>query len=350
MSKYEVTVLPPAEYDRWDDFLTSTPGGSVYSSSTWLEMIARLFNRELKIWTVQQKGEIVAGVGTVSFHPAPLIKMAGFLPLTPYNSVVIRPRSSDKEAKAAYYRITILSLLAEALENEADVINLTHHPSLVDMRPFIWRGWKSDVRYTYLIDVSNPEILWHDLHNDFRTQVRKCQRNNVTFDVVCDGTSLYWLYHHTYEKHGRKVYIDEATFCEWCNVLLEKNRLAIYTASLDGQPISGVGIIKDYRGMLHEWVAGTDTEFLNLGVASFMLWKAIEELSREGYTCLDLNGANVAGIARHKSKLGGVLTPYYRVTSQTQKSILFDRVWQVAQNWGVADFMKQKLLGSSHNQ
>jgi CelD/BcsL family acetyltransferase involved in cellulose biosynthesis len=148
----------------------------------------------------------------------------------------------------------------------------------------------------------------------------------------------------TYERQGRSVYVDEASFVGLCAALQAQERLAIYVAELDGQPISGLGIVKDYRGVIHEWIAGTDPDYLSLGVASYMLWKVIEDFSEQGFAWFDLDGADVREIARHKSQFNGQLTLHHMVTSRNLKAKLFDASFRKAQQWGIADWLKQRLL------
>ncbi len=347
MVEYDIRTLNITEYKQWDDLIKTAPGGSVFNSSAWLEAIAYLFNRELKIWGVYRQDELVAGTGLVRFRPSPFMEIAGYLPLTPYTSIVIRPRNSDKETKNASYRLKILDLLAETLTKEADVISIVNSPALIDLRSFSWKGWGCRPYYTYMIDVSDPKSLWSQVYHDVRKQVRKCRREGIEVECGTNSKALYQLYHQTYEKQGRGVYINEATFCSLCDVLEADKRLVVYIARLNNQPISGLGIVKDYRGVIHEWIAGTDPDYLQQGVASFMLWTAIEELSAAGFRCFDLNGANVRSIARHKSQLNGVLTPYYEINNHTFKAIMFKRSWEWVQTWGIADWLKQKILRST---
>jgi lipid II:glycine glycyltransferase (peptidoglycan interpeptide bridge formation enzyme) len=186
--------------------------------------------------------------------------------------------------------------------------------------------------------------LWERVYNDIRTQVRSCRRKGVKVERSTDAEVLYQLYRQTYEKQGRRVYISQASFCELCDVLEGQKRLVMYVARMGGHAVSGLGVVKDYRGVAHEWVAGTDPDYLQLGAAPFVLWTAIEDLSEEGFHRFDLDGANVPSIARFKSQLGGELTPYYELMNQSLKAKIFDWGWKRAQEWGIADWLKQRWL------
>lgn len=344
LSKYEIRLQTTADYQTWDALIKTAPAGSVFNSTAWLDVVARLFGREVKIWGVYRNGEIVAGTALVCFRVLSIMKMAGFLPLTPYNSLVVQPRTSEKEAKNSSYRLAVLDLLARALEKQGDVVSIVNHPTLTDIRPFIWRGWNCTIGYTYLVDISNPGALWNSTYNDFRTQVRKCRREGFIVESGTDAKTLYRLYRLTYEKQGRRVYVDETSFCALCEVLKMDNRLVTYVTRLNGEAVSAVGIVKDYRGVIYAWVAGAHPDYLQHGVTPLTWWTALEELSKEGYHCFDLFGAGIPSIARFKSQLGGELTPFYKVTSQNFKSRLFEQSWGRVQAWGIADWLKQKLL------
>lgn len=344
MSGYEVRLLTSEEYEEWDSLIATAPAGSVFNSSTWLDTVARLFNRETRIWGVYHKEQLVGGIGLNLFKPYPMMKIVGFLPLTPYTSIVIQPCNSDKEARNAYHRLGVLDSLAAALEGAADVVCIANHPSLLDVRPFTWRGWNSEVHYTYLLDIAEPTLLWDRVDRDIRNKVRKCRKRGVEIRRTTDARVLHRLLCQTYEKQERRVYVDEPSFCELCDVLSAEGRLETFVAQVGDLDISACSIVKDYRGLVHGWLAGTDPDYLSLGVSSFAIWTIIEELATHGYRCFDLDGANTPSIARFKSQLDGTLTPYYVLKSQNLKSQLFDWGWQKVQALGVADRLKQKLL------
>lgn len=344
MGDYSARVLTSDEYEQWNNLTSYAPSGSVFSSTAWLSAISRLFNRELRLWGVYRGKELAGGIGLIRFNLFPLIKLAGYLPLTPYTSIVIRPRNSDKETKNASYRLGIIDALAEVMEKEADVVEMTGHPSLMDIRPFVWRRWNCIPMYTYILGLSDPKQIWKRAYGALRRQIRKCQQEDIRIERGGNSQALYQLYRLTYEKQGRRVYVDEGSFEGLYDVLKEQDRLDIYIAEQNGQPISGLGIVKDYHGVIHNWIAGTHPDYLSSGVASYMLWRVIEDFAEQGFQWFDLNGADVPALAHHKSQFNGELKLHHMVTSRNIKARLFDSSFRKAQEWGIADWLKQRFL------
>jgi hypothetical protein len=297
------------------------------------------------LWGVYRNEELIAGIGLVGLKPLSLMRIMGYQPRTPYGSISMKPCASEKEEKCNAYRISVLDLIAGALEKEADVVRITGDPDLTDIRPFCWRGWASDVKFTYLLDIGDPSRLWDEqLHSGIRNHVRQCRKKGITVTRVTDTGMLYEIERRTLERQGRNVPLDETSFNKLCDELMRHGRLDIFAAYANGQAISAIGMIKDYHSVAHYWAVGTDPDYLKLGAASFTLWTAIEELASEGFNSLDLIGANIHSIARFKSQFGPQLKPYYQIARRNAKARVFDWCRERALGWGIADWLKANVL------
>jgi hypothetical protein len=57
-----------------------------------------------------------------------------------------------------------------------------------------------------------------------------------------------------------------------------------------------------------------------------------------------MGGADTPSVSQFKSQFSGTLTPYYVVTSQNLKARAFTWSVQRIEGWGVADWLKKRLL------
>lgn len=350
-AKHEIRLLTPADYEEWDRFIRTAPGGSVLSSTACLGEVARASHAEVKIWGVYRKGELVAGTGLLSRSPLSMVTLLRPIPLAAYASVAIKPRGSRQEAKLATYRLAVLDLIAQTLKEEADGAQIVGDTELTDIRPFSWRGWKSAVLYTYMLDISDPARLWDRcIDRNIRNRVRKCRDCGIEIKRGSDVKILYEIISQTLLRHHATMSTNEEMFCGLCRELIEHDRFIIYFAEAGSEVVCAYGVVKDYRGMLHLLVGGTRPDYLEQGPASHLLWTMIEDFAEEGFEQIDLNGANIPSIAQFKSRLGGELKPYFEVFTENRKARLFNWGWQKASHLGVSDWLRRKLLYDSNGR
>jgi hypothetical protein len=345
-SKYTIRAIPPDQYEEWDAFVASVPGGSFLMSTAWIGAVARAMYGEMKVWGVYQGDHLVAGTSLISLRPLSLTRLLRSVPLTPYTAIAMKPRGSSKEAKIGSYRLAILDLVARTLENEADAIEILGHPGLTDMRPFCWRGWTSMLRYTYLIDTSDRGRPWSErVDPRIHKTVRKWREKGIEVQLGTDADALYEMQRRTLERKEAPWPVSREAFRELCTVLERHGRLAVYVVRVDSQIVCAYSAVKDYQGNALGFFGGTDPDYLKSGVSAYALWTMIEDISQQGFVSFDLNGANIPSIAAFKSQYGGVLTPYYSVLRRSPKARLLDWCWQKTREWGFSYGLKRILIG-----
>lgn len=230
---------------EWDELNRKSEQGTIFSSTKWLDLFG---GYELK--GVYKKDNLIGGIA--DFGEAK--------PLTPFQSVLTLKNPQQ---------------VMEAL----DVKYVVNHYTLPDIRPFLWKGYKPLVRYTYIV---RPE--WGLLDKDTRNLVRK-----YDLPIGSDFGYLDALYSLTFERKGLQRPIDSAFLKKVCDMG------TIYTC--DG---AAVVIIRDEKRSYYIIGASDGT-----GTSSYLLWNAIKD-EREG----DLVGCNNRDIANFKKSFGGELKVY----------------------------------------
>ena len=56
------------------------------------------------------------------------------------------------------------------------------------MRPFIWRGWDTRLRYTYQMDLSDLDALFERVERRTRTVIRKAEKLGYALEHSDDVT------------------------------------------------------------------------------------------------------------------------------------------------------------------
>ena len=111
--------------------------------------------------------KLVGGCGLLEVRRFGVSK-AATPPLTPYSGFMYLRDGSLKGVRVEAESERICGSLIEKLELDYDYIQISHAPDIVDIRYFQWSGWRTSLRYTYLIDIGELEALWESFEGRTR--------------------------------------------------------------------------------------------------------------------------------------------------------------------------------------
>jgi|GEM_PF-1905809 len=310
-ANFEVVELPENQLDVWDRLHSTSEQATLFSSSEFSRALGLATGKGYR-FLVCLKGETpVAGlpvhaacrVGVRTVQQPPLVPHLG---LTLSSSLQQEhPRSSESVIMRA------VQIMSEWLARRFDYVSLSHHPSLLDVRPLMWQGYRDRTCYTYRIDLSRFSM--DRLHSSVRKQVAKGGRAGLKIEESKNTRKLIELVGMSYRKHGRKIPFSERYLEVLFRELSNSGKAALwYVSDREGRVISGRMLVKS-GDVVYDWVAGADPALYESGSTSFLLYHLIEG-SREGHRTFDLMGANTPSIAIFKSNFGGVITPYHLMT------------------------------------
>ena len=341
MDKFEVRYLQIDEYPLWDEFLHQAQGGNIYSSSQWLQAVEKIFHIPVKIVAVFHEKAIIGGVGA-AIRKIPLIGLwAGPSPVAAYNSILVLPRNTSNLRKQETKWNAIIEPLCEFLENEYQRVDLINHTAIHDIRPFQWRGWKDKIYYTYELDLHDCEGVWNSLYNDVRSKVKKCEREKIMVSKEGNAENFYRLWKKTFQRQKSAPPIGEKEL-SWLFEELKKNgKLIVYEAKKEDKTISAIAVALDFNGIAHEWQSATEPEYLSLGAFPFLMWSVIKDLSRQGFSRLDFDGAGLKGVAFSKNQFGGTLIPHYRVWKTSGLSEVMLGMWNLSKSIGISTYIRR---------
>ena len=320
-SKIYVRTLSEEEFDRWNTLVEDSPHGTVFHNTIWLSTCDKLFPGNYEIWGCYQSrdGELIGGC-PLRVHKTGIFKKAsGFLwrTMTFYNGVVIKtlPEQTKTRRVEAFYRRVIHSL-TEAFEKEKICYaKLYNSPGLVDVRPFVSAGWRSEVVYTYylLLNKLNPEEAFS---RDIRRCISRASEAGMKLEKSKNAEEYFDLYKQMLLRQHSRSLSQVETLRRFLNTIIPriyKERLGemwlLKTNS--GEAVSGEIILFDSK-RAYSWSAANNPVFFDSGAPSYLKLKLIEEyLGR--FVEIDLIGANTPSIAHFKAGFGPKLVPHYAV-------------------------------------
>lgn len=273
---YEIKVLPDTQ---WDSFLRFSNQGNIFNTTKW----CKLFDDPYKIFGCFKGLELVGGI--IGFEESAMMPyqqrpvgmkfISGGYPVTQYQGICVKKGLENKYA--------ITEALLDYLETIYVQMQIINHPTMTDVRPMLWRGWKPLIKYTYVI---HPE--WDNLEKDTKNEIRG---NDKQVTQTSDINKFYNMYWQTFSRKVLPVPVSRL----WMFHFAESFAPSIYISDT-----AAAMIVSDWEKAYYIFGASNGE-----GNSMKVVWEAIKD-----YPEVDTVGANDKQIALYKRGLGGILTPF----------------------------------------
>ena len=307
-AQFQARELASDEIGIWDRLVAGSPQASVFCSSRFSNAIAEATGQPYRFIAVFRGDRLIAGLPVFDRKKAGIL-MAQQPPLVPHLGLILSAEVEAEHIRRREFNVFQAGkAFSDWLVKRYDYVNVSHHPSIIDVRPFIWQGWREKAYYTYRVHLDSFGI--NALHSSTRNKIAKAKREKVQIEESKDLAALSKMLAMSYGRRRREVPFSkeylETLFRKLCGQGLAH---LYYAKNREGQIISGRITLNSFE-VIYDWVAGADPAYYNSGATSYLLYTLIEQ-SRAGYDVFDLMGANTPTIAAFKSNFGGQITPYY---------------------------------------
>jgi len=330
----EIRELLPEDANAWNEVVAGSEQGNTFLRWEWLHLLHE---------TDPTLHPLVLGVFDGADHllggQAVLYQERWGMRVTPdfeffYSGPVIAPPRRSNLSRRVSDHNTILSELAAALAERVDVIEVEAHPNLDDARAFTYGpGWETELRYTHIWHMDDPDQVWGWMDRDKRRQIRKA---NETFcfgreegDAVLDA--FLPLYHQTMLKFSwRPSALWESTFRQRFAWMASRDQARLYTARTpEGELVAGVVVLVSRDdGTSYLWRQGSNPDTISTGVVSALYWYAGKGVADQT-PHVNFGGSPLQSLSHFKDTLGATPTPHYALRYTSRPGRL--RVLQGAQ-------------------
>jgi hypothetical protein len=313
-ARVETRALAPSDYDEWSALVAASAHGSVYALPAYLEALCRATGSHFRILGAFLNGKLVGGVPLFERRARAGQYVANRL-LLYYNGVVLKLPSKKFPSDATAQEVTVLDALAEALGRCSYVhIQLHNRSTVLDLRPFLRRGWQPALSYTYVVPLDDPSGQWERVDSNLRRLILRCEREGVTYREDDDFDALFQLHLQTHRRKGSPLYLPESAFAAYFAELKSAGLARLAHAVFDGKVIASQLMLTGPHSVAHTACAGADESFLRMGASAFLRWQGCLALARSGYAANDLTDAALNPVTRFKSQFGGELTPTWSIS------------------------------------
>ncbi len=313
MPELTLKSFRPDEYRGWDAFVASSAQGTVFSTTSWAECIKEVFGVQHAIYGVFRNDALVGGISF--FHKKKFgLPLVTKQLLTPYCGILFSPpEAGEKYQKALTEQNEIIDLLLAQLEQQFPFIHLSLHPTVFDVRQFLWRNWQSLPQYTYVNALTNLSEAWEQLSSSTRRKINRAEEKQLLISEKTDPTQLLQFQEESYSRNHLKPPLPFHLFKRYCDVLLRKKFLRIFSIAGKEGNVYGERAVVVWKNFAYDWIAGTNAQYLDENANHLLAWEIFKKLSSEGVTTFDFLGANTPSIVEFKRSFGGELVTYYEV-------------------------------------
>ncbi len=292
----------------WNSFVTSSSHGTVFSTKQWLDAGAAAQGGIPVILSAWDGDTMIAGVAFTELSRGPL-KKANTPVLAPYGGLVYNISSEGAGRDTDSLQLLCAEKLIDYLQRKYNYVLLSHSPDFNDIRPFSWSGWSEKVRYTYLLDISDPERLWQKSRERARRKIRKATEN-LKIGGAVDAETVADLHERFYRDRDRTPPVSKGIVISMMHALERSGLVDINTVQDKSGRIIALQVTVLGFKTVYTLLYGTLPNSGYSGADSLLIWNAVKKYSTT-HKRLDLVGANIPSIAFFKKGFGGTLTPHY---------------------------------------
>lgn len=285
--------------EKWEELWRLSPQGSAFARLDYVRAIADAGGFEVGIHLIEEDGIVAAGAALTWRRRGPY-RVAVVPPFTPYSALLLR---AETPASEIHSHSSALDALLEELERSYEVTHLHLHPSVHDVRPATWRGWKAQPLYTYVRRNADCGVF-----DGWSTSAARNYRSaRSEYDIVegvAAADAAVRLCRESYARQDRTAPLPADALKRLLGRTSPSHR-AFAARSRAGIIEAAVILLSDPERSYY-WIAGGRP-----GTAMTVLVGEI--IARIGTPTLDFMGANTAGIAEFKRRFGSMLESYTRL-------------------------------------
>jgi hypothetical protein len=305
MGENQIEILDSkANFKEWDAFNASSPQGSVFSYSWWLKTVC---DERFKIILYRNGSGIVCGLPIVTGKKGPFT--VSMMPrYTQTLGPIFQPFEDAREYNKTSTQIEALNAIIPHIPRYS-YLNMRCHHSFTNIMPFIWSGYSSEVRFTYLFDdLSDIDRIYAGITSKYRNKISKAQNSGVEVHESDDietfietiRISLPGDIFNGSAEIIRKL--DGA--CRQYNA-----RRLYFAADPSGQIHSTLFVVYDQH-CTYNLIQGGDLNLRKSGANILTMWQSIQDAAGQS-GIYDFEGSMLPNIEIVFRSFGAVQKPYY---------------------------------------
>lgn len=316
---------------QWDHFIDSSPDRTIFSKTDYLLNV----NCRIGTYYCFNSSELRGAIALVESQDG---SEAIIDDLVIYSGIYLGPPTNKQnQSQQLSERFEVTSFIANWLARTYSKIEFSLPPTIIDIRPFQWFNYGSDlnryaidVKYTSFLDISDfltantlEEISCYVQSSYSRKQqIRYAQKDGVTTEEFIDVKLFIDFYILTMQRQNIQIIHEKMDKMENLIIALIKNKKAKMFISKDRIGNIGSAAVYGLDGGKAWYLFGaSDPNMRSTPTGTAVLWDAFDRLAKCGVTTIDLEGVNSPKRGWFKLSFGGSLKPYYSISNTFSSQI-----------------------------
>jgi Acetyltransferase (GNAT) domain len=309
--------LTGSDRERWDRFQERVPAGTLFHRAAWLSAMTQTSRSVLAPMVLARDNSWEATIPLFFQKKGPL-RVCMSPPDgsgIPYLGPTLGfPESLPRARRESRWLELVRGLLRDVLGRRRNgFTRFILTPTLQDVRPFLWAGFRVTPRYNYLIDLrQEPDRLLKSFQQAARKFILRAQRE-FTFREggIEDVKPLMGALSERYEEQGRRLKLG-ADYILQLFETMPQGSLRVFL--VDGKEGSETGVITIVdKGTVRFWQGTPRPKGPSSGATEYLLWRVALWAQAAGNKELELVGANTPQLARFKVKFNPSIVSHYMV-------------------------------------
>lgn len=323
MGKVQVDVLTNADAAKWDEWVDASPQGTVFHRDAFLRAMAQESGTRLyRLVRGTQGGSPICLLPVFVQRKGPfrIVHSPPSGCAIPYLGPVFLGESTKQSRIESQCREAIIHLCSDIKSRvRPHLVRLISSPTLSDVRPFTWNGFKATPNYTYYLDLEAP---LQDIKKAFDKRVRqRIQKADAYPDLKLskklNGTApeFYGNLEARYREQGYHIPFSQK-YLEALSNAQPSVPVAYRGYSKSRQMLTGLLLLQS-KEKWTAWVGGARPPKEYDGLVELLHWNNIQEAKAAGAQVYERVGANTPHLCQSKAKYNLRPVPYFELTRGT---------------------------------
>jgi hypothetical protein len=298
-----IRPLDAADLDRYDTL--AREHGSFFDRVKW----TGLFDSALKRCAIFDRGDELRGGFCYFALNYLMLRMVKNPPFTPQIGPFFQFRASNPAA-ANNERRDLMTALVEYFERlKPAVISISFSKTAEDALPFYWKSYKVVPRFTYCIDLRQPEdLILKAMTTDRRKSINKALKDELRVEEVHDCRELRNLVLGTFERQRKDF--PKRSMEKMLEIFPPGTSSFAFITYKDSEPVAGVYAVHDEKTAYY-LLGGYKDENAHHGAGALAMFHAILKAKSLGLEVFDFEGSAIPPIERYFRGFGGRLVSYF---------------------------------------
>ena len=306
MGNFNFRNLEKNEYAMWNDFVDKSPQGSIFAKTFWLDAVGSKYN----ILGCFDKGNrIVAGMPIIESERGYLTMPK----LTQTLGIVFSDFSEMKYVKRISKEKDIIMDFVDNIPG-FKCFDYGFHYNFTNWMPFMWKGYKQQTRYTYVIeDIQNIEKVRSEFADNTKSVITKSVGLNLKVIDSLTLSDMYNMLKKTFERQNMSVPFDFHWFSCFDEIINKNNaRKMFFTVDAQNNLHAALYLVYD-KNSAYYLLGGADPEFRSSGAMYLNVFEAIK-YSASFTNKFDFEGSVVPQIESMFRSFGASQKQYFRIS------------------------------------